>query len=69
MCSRKISRFLGLKFKVKKVLFSGKSEFTTVDVVETKGHGNMLLKDGLIMVTERDEFAYHGMPWIFSKHF
>lgn len=57
----KFSDFLGLKFKVESVLFSGKSEFQTVDVVETKGHGKMLLNDGLIMVTERDEFAYHDM--------
>ncbi|REL26331.1 polyamine aminopropyltransferase [Thalassotalea euphylliae] len=57
----KFEDFLGLKFKVEKVLFSGKSEFQTVDVVETKGHGKMLLNDGLIMVTERDEFAYHDM--------
>lgn len=57
----KFSDFLGLKFKVENVLYSGKSEFQTVDVVETKGHGKMLLNDGLIMVTERDEFAYHDM--------
>ncbi|WP_206484979.1 polyamine aminopropyltransferase [Thalassotalea sp. G2M2-11] len=57
----KFQDFLGLKFKVEKVLFSGKSEFQTVDVVETKGHGKMLLNDGLVMVTERDEFAYHDM--------
>lgn len=57
----KFEDYLGLKFKVEKVLFSGKSEFQTVDVVETKGHGKMLLNDGLIMVTERDEFAYHDM--------
>lgn len=57
----KFQDFLGLKFKVEQVLFSGKSEFQTVDVVETKGHGKMLLNDGLIMVTERDEFAYHDM--------
>ncbi len=57
----KFKDFLGLRFKVEKVLFSGKSEFQTVDVVETKGHGKMLLNDGLIMVTERDEFAYHDM--------
>lgn len=55
------SDFLGIKFKVEKVLFSGKSDFQTVDIVETKGHGKMLLNDGLIMVTERDEFAYHDM--------
>lgn len=57
----KFEDFLGLRLKVEKVLFSGKSEFQTVDVVETKGHGKMLLNDGLIMVTERDEFAYHDM--------
>lgn len=53
--------FLGLKLKVEKVLFSGKSEFQSVDVVETKGHGKVLLNDGLIMVSERDEFVYHDM--------
>ena len=57
----KFEDFLGLRIKVEKVLFSGQSEFQTVDVVETKGHGKMLLNDGLIMVTERDEFAYHDM--------
>jgi len=57
----KFEDFLGIKFKVERVLFSGKSEFQTVDVVDTKGHGKMLLNDGLIMVTERDEFAYHDM--------
>ena len=57
----KFSDFLGLRIKVEKVLFSGKSDFQTVDVVETKAHGKMLLNDGLIMVTERDEFAYHDM--------
>ena len=50
-----------LKFKVNKVLFSGKSPFQTVDVVETELLGKMLLNDGLIMVTEKDEFVYHDM--------
>ncbi len=57
----KLEDFLGLRLKVEKTLFSGKSEFQSVDVVETKGHGKMLLNDGLIMVTERDEFVYHDM--------
>jgi spermidine synthase len=50
-----------MKYKVEKVLFSGKSDFQSVDVVETKGYGKMLLNDGLVMVTERDEFIYHDM--------
>lgn len=57
----KYKDFLGMNYKVEKVLFSGKSEFQSVDVVETKGHGKMLLNDGLVMVTERDEFIYHDM--------
>lgn len=57
----KFEDFLGLRLKVERVLFSGQSQFQKVDIVETKGHGKMLLNDGLIMVTERDEFAYHDM--------
>ena len=44
-----------------KVLYSGKSEFQTVDVVETKAYGRMLLLDGLVMITDADEFIYHEM--------
>lgn len=57
----KLEDFLGLRIRVEKTLFSGKSPFQSVDVVETRGHGKMLLNDGLIMVTERDEFSYHDM--------
>ena len=57
----KLEDFLGLRIRVEKTLFSGKSDFQSVDVVETRGHGKMLLNDGLIMVTERDEFSYHDM--------
>ena len=55
------NNILGMRYKVEEVLFSGKSEFQSVDVVQTKGHGKMLLNDGLVMVTERDEFVYHDM--------
>jgi spermidine synthase len=52
---------VALGFKVEKTLFSGKSPFQQVDIVRTKAHGAMLLNDGIIMVSERDEFAYHEM--------
>lgn len=48
-------------FRLKKRLFKGKSPFQTVEVVETKGHGKLLLIDGMTMVSERDEFVYHEM--------
>ena len=50
-----------MRFKVTDVLFSGTSDFQSVDVVRTAGHGAMLLNDGFVMLSERDEFAYHDM--------
>ncbi len=50
-----------LGFRVKKTLFTGKSPYQKVDVVETADHGVMLLNDGLIMLSQRDEFIYHEM--------
>lgn len=49
------------RFRVNRVLFRQQSPFQRVEVVETAGHGRMLLNDGLIMITERDEFVYHDM--------
>jgi spermidine synthase len=50
-----------VRYNIKEVLFSGKSQFQKVEVVYTEGHGKMLLNDDLVMVTERDEFVYHDM--------
>jgi len=48
-------------FRLKKRLFKAKSPFQIVEVVETAGHGRLLLIDGMTMVSERDEFVYHEM--------
>ena len=48
-------------YKVSDILFRGKSDFQTVDVIETEAYGRMLLIDGLVMITDRDEFVYHEM--------
>lgn len=52
---------VSLGFKVEGTLFSGTSPYQQVDVVKTAGHGAMLLNDGIVMVSERDEFVYHEM--------
>jgi spermidine synthase len=54
-------RMLTLRYPLKRVLFEGKSQFQTITVVETEGFGRMLLNDGLVMISERDEFIYHEM--------
>ncbi len=51
----------GIRYEIEKTLYSQKSEFQQVDVVQTRGHGKMLFNDGLAMVSERDEFVYHDM--------
>lgn len=47
--------------KVKQHLYTGKSEFQDVDVFESQEFGKFLTLDGLMMVTEKDEFIYHDM--------
>jgi len=59
--TEKHSENVGITMKVTKTLFSGKSEFQQLDIVETLEYGRMMLLDGLVMVTERDEFIYHDM--------
>ena len=59
--TEKHSDNVGITMKVGKSLFSGKSEYQQLDIVETLEYGRMMLLDGLVMVTERDEFIYHDM--------
>ncbi|MEI7475602.1 MAG: polyamine aminopropyltransferase [bacterium] len=51
----------GITMKVSKTLYQGKSEFQSIDVLETDAFGKLLLLDGLVMTTEKDEFVYHEM--------
>lgn len=50
-----------LGYKVSDVLHHSVSEFQEIDVVETVALGRMLLLDGMVMTSERDEFIYHEM--------
>lgn len=47
--------------KVKKNIFSDKSDFQQVDVFDSYEFGRTLTLDGLMMVNEKDEFIYHDM--------
>lgn len=50
-----------ISFKVKQHLFHDQSDFQTVDVLDTYEYGRLMTLDGLVMVTEKDEFIYHDM--------
>lgn len=47
--------------KVEKQLHSEQTEFQRIDVFEAKEFGKFFTLDGLMMVTEKDEFIYHDM--------
>ncbi len=51
----------GLTFQVDANLYQEKSPYQILDIVQTPDFGLMMLLDGVIMVTERDEFVYHEM--------
>ena len=51
----------GITLKCKGTLFSTTTRYQRIDVLETEEYGRMLLLDGLVMTTERDEFIYHEM--------
>ncbi len=54
----KDSRF---SMKIKKPVASLESEFQRIDVFDSYDFGRVLVIDGFVMLTERDEFIYHEM--------
>lgn len=47
--------------KVNKQIYSAQSNFQRIDIFDTNEFGRIFTLDGLIMVTEKDEFIYHDM--------
>lgn len=47
--------------KVKRNIYSGKSKFQNVRILETYTYGRVLVLDEVVQLTEKDEFVYHDM--------
>jgi spermidine synthase len=54
-----VSPDLAQLHKIKKVIYSGRTEFQSIEIVDTKSFGICLVLDGKIQSSERDEFIYH----------
>ena len=52
---------VSLSIKVDKQIYSGKSEFQRIDIFDSKEFGRIMVLDGYLMLTEKDEFIYHEM--------
>lgn len=58
-----------LSLKIKEKLHDVQSPFQRVEVFATEGFGTLMTLDGLVMVTDRDNFIYHEMlshPTLFT---
>jgi len=49
------------RYLVKSVLHEEKTDFQSLQLVDTYEYGRMLLLDGIVQTTEKDEFVYHEM--------
>lgn len=47
--------------KVDKQLYSAQSPFQRIDILQSKEFGKFFTLDGLMMLTEKDEYMYHDM--------
>ncbi|OBS09301.1 polyamine aminopropyltransferase [Acidihalobacter prosperus] len=55
--------------KVRRKLHDEQSEYQRIEVFETEGYGRLMTIDGLVMLSDRDNFIYHEMmthPALFS---
>ena len=55
----KVSADLVQIHSIKRVMYSGRTEFQSVDIIDSSGFGTCLVLDGKIQSSESDEFIYH----------
>lgn len=51
----------GITAKITETLIKEKTDFQELAIIDTVEFGRMLVLDGMVMTTERDEFVYHEM--------
>lgn len=51
----------GLTIGLKNLLFSEQTPYQKVEIYETDTWGNLMTIDGMVMLSEKDEFVYHEM--------
>lgn len=52
---------LAMGFQFDRLLFDKKSPWQRVQIFETKAYGPLLVNDGIVMTSQRDEYVYHEM--------
>lgn len=50
---------LAVAFKVKSSLYSARSKYQKIEILDSESMGKIMLLDNKVMITEKDEFYYH----------
>jgi spermidine synthase len=53
--------YWGQRFRITRELARTKSDFQDIAIVDTEFHGRVMLLDGVVQITEADEFVYQEM--------
>ena len=56
-----VNDIVGTAIKVRKKIFSGRSNYQKIEIVDTYQFGRALILEGSVQLTEKDEFIYHEM--------
>lgn len=59
--TEKQTEHFGITARIVRTHHTEQTEFQKLDMVETAEFGNMLILDGMVMTTQKDEFVYHEM--------
>jgi len=59
--TEKQTEHFGITARIIRTLHTEQTPFQKLDMVETAEFGNMLILDGMVMTTQKDEFVYHEM--------
>lgn len=61
--------FAAFSLKIKQKLHEEQTAYQKIEIYETESFGNLMVMDGFVMLTQRDNFLYHEMmthPALFS---
>lgn len=59
--TEKQTSVFGITAKIRETLVTEKTEFQDLAMIDTEEFGRMLVLDGMVMTTVKDEFVYHEM--------
>jgi spermidine synthase len=59
--TEKHTKHVGLSIDIDRQLYCAQSAFQRIDIFDTPEFGRILTLDGILMLTEKDEFIYHEM--------